>query len=234
MGSITISDWLIILATISGPILAVQAQKFIERARARHDQRLSIFYRLMAYRATQLAPERIQALNMIDLEFRRNRFGRQSSKDMAVTTAWKNLLDELNGGISDTVTDPTTIGAWQRRCDDLSVDLLFALSKALGYEFSKVELKRGIYYPRGHVAREASQNSVLANLEKLLARHIIEDGSDGLPGFGGRTQVAGAAAQRNARGSVGQGRTSCAGEGAKAKSSSGVSGPVRMRPRGGG
>jgi hypothetical protein len=169
MGSITISDWLIILATISGPILAVQAQKFIERARARHEQRLSIFYRLMAYRATQLAPERIQALNMIDLEFRRNRFGRQSSKDMAVTTAWKSLLDELNGGISDTVTDPATIGAWQRRCDDLSVDLLFALSKALGYEFSKVELKRGIYYPRGHLAREASQNSVLANLEKLLA-----------------------------------------------------------------
>jgi hypothetical protein len=169
MGSITISDWLIILATICGPILAVQAQKFIERARARHEQRLSIFYRLMAYRATPIAPERIQALNMIDLEFRPNRLGRQSAKDRAVTTAWKNLLDELNGGIPETMTDPATIGAWQRRCDDRSVDLLFALSKALGYEFSEVELKRGIYYPRGHMAREASQNSVLANLETVLA-----------------------------------------------------------------
>jgi uncharacterized protein DUF6680 len=67
------------------------------------------------------------------------------------------------------VTDQTAISAWQRRCDDYSVDLLFALSKSLGYEFSKVELKRGIYYPRGHVAREASQHSVLANLEKVLA-----------------------------------------------------------------
>ena len=69
--SVTISDWLIILATVSGPILAVQAQKFIERARARRESRLSIFYRLMTFRATPLAPERIQALNMIDLEFRR-------------------------------------------------------------------------------------------------------------------------------------------------------------------
>lgn len=169
MGSITISDWLIILATISGPILAVQAQKIIERARARQEQRLSIFYRLMANRATPIAPERIQALNMIDLEFRQNRFGRRSSKDMAVITAWKSLLDELNGGISQTVTDPATIDAWQRRCDDLSVDLLFALSNALGYEFSKVELKRGIYYPRGHGMRQASQDSILTNLEKLLA-----------------------------------------------------------------
>jgi hypothetical protein len=170
MGSVTISDWLIILATACGPILAVQAQKFIERARARRELRLSIFYRLMANRATPIAPERIQALNMIDLEFRPNRLGRQSVKDRAVTTAWKNLLDELNGGIPETTTtDRATMVAWQRRCDDRSVDLLFALSKALGYEFSEVELKRGIYYPRGHGEKEAAQHSILINLETLLA-----------------------------------------------------------------
>jgi ABC-type dipeptide/oligopeptide/nickel transport system permease subunit len=55
MSSITISDWLIILATISGPILAVQAQKFIERARARREVRMSIFYRLMTFRARKAA-----------------------------------------------------------------------------------------------------------------------------------------------------------------------------------
>jgi uncharacterized protein DUF6680 len=96
MSTITISDWLIILATVCGPILAVQAQKIIERARARREVRLSIFYRLMTFRATPLAPERIQALNMIDLEFRPNWLGRQPTKDKAVTTAWKELLDQLN------------------------------------------------------------------------------------------------------------------------------------------
>ena len=122
MSSITISDWLIILATVCGPILAVQAQKFIERTRARRETRLSIFYRLMTFRATPLAPERIQALNMIDLEFRPNWLGRQSTKDKAVTTAWKNLLDELDSGpgIAQDVPNYATIAvAWQKRCDEL-------------------------------------------------------------------------------------------------------------------
>jgi Family of unknown function (DUF6680) len=130
---------------------------------------MSIFYRLMTFRATPLAPERIQALNMIDLEFRPYWLGRQSTKDTAVTTAWKNLLDELNTGIDENVKDAATIVAWQKKCDELSVELLFALSNALGFKFSKVELKRGIYYPRGHFAREALQNSISENLAKLLA-----------------------------------------------------------------
>jgi hypothetical protein len=106
---------------------------------------------------------------MIDLEFRPNWFGSQSAKDKAVTTAWKNLLDELNAGIHENVKDEATIFAWQKRCDELSVELLFALSTALGFQFSKVELKRGIYYPRGHFAREPLQNSISENLARLLA-----------------------------------------------------------------
>jgi hypothetical protein len=165
--SITISDWLIILATACGPILAVQAQKWIERARARRETRKSIFYQLMAYRATPLAPERIRALNMIDLEFRPGWFGYQSAKDKAVTTAWENLLDKLNDGPGgQNVTD---LRAWNQLCDNLSVDLLFALSTALGFHFSKVELKRGIYYPQGHFTKEALQDFISENLAKLLA-----------------------------------------------------------------
>ena len=165
--SVTISDWLIILATVCGPILAVQAQKFIERARARRDLRMSIFYRLMTFRATPLAPERIQALNMIELGFQPNWLGRQSAKDKAVTTAWKNLLDELGDG-SGNSTDQATLAAWQKRYDELSVKLLFALSKTLGFQFSEVELKRGIYYPRGHFEREALQNVISQNIARLL------------------------------------------------------------------
>jgi hypothetical protein len=165
--SVTISDWLIILATVSGPILAVQAQKFIERASARRDLRMSIFYRLMTFRATPLAPERIQALNMIELGFQPNWLGRQSVNDKAVTTAWKNLLDEL-GDNSGNSTDQGILAAWQKRYDELSVKLLFALSKTLGFQFSEVELKRGIYYPRGHFEREALQNVISQNIARLL------------------------------------------------------------------
>jgi hypothetical protein len=165
----TITDFWLIAATVAGPILAVQAQKFIERARERRSSRLDIFYTLMANRATPLAPARIQALNRIDLEFRPNKLGYQSPNAKAVATAWRTLLDELNQGITATETNPALIAGWTQRCDDRAVDLLFELSKALGFKFSKVDIKRGIYYPRGHVELEAAQHAVLANLNKLLA-----------------------------------------------------------------
>ncbi len=167
--AITITDALLILATLTGPVIAVQTQKFVERASERRRRKLHIFYSLMANRATHLAPERVQALNMIDLEFRPNRFGYQSAKAKEVTRGWKLLLDEFNGGLGENETDKSLVAAWNRRCDDLTVDLLFALSNALGFEFSKVELKRGIYYPRGHGELEASQRAILANLVKVLA-----------------------------------------------------------------
>ena len=71
------------------------------------------------------------------------------------------MLDELNSGIDENVKDEATIVAWQKRCDELSVDLLFSLSSALGYRFNKVELKRGIYHPRGHVAKELGRTSYM-------------------------------------------------------------------------
>jgi hypothetical protein len=164
----TISDVLLIFATIIGPIAAVQAQKFVERAGERRRRKVHIFYTLMANRATHLAPERIQALNMIDLEFRPNKVGYQSSKANAVTSAWKLLLDEFTHADASS-TDTATIAAWNRRCDDLSIDLLFALSNFLGFKFSKVELRRGIYYPRGHGETEAAQRAILSNLAKILS-----------------------------------------------------------------
>jgi hypothetical protein len=171
MDKITISDWLIILATVSGPILAVQAQKFIERASERHRQRLDIFYKLMMFRATPLAPERIQALNMIDLEFRPKWLGwYQPKKDKAVTTAWQNLLDALNQGGSVKPNDPAAQHAInQQRYEDRTVELLVALSAALGFNFSEVQLKRSNYYPIGQGLREEAQLSILDNLKKLLA-----------------------------------------------------------------
>jgi hypothetical protein len=62
--------------------------------------------------------------------------------------------------------------AWNRRCDDLFVDLLFAISTALGFQFTKVELRRGIYYPRGHFELETAQKAILANVGRLLAGEL--------------------------------------------------------------
>jgi hypothetical protein len=64
-----LKDWSIIGATILGPILAVQAQKWVEIIRERRGRKLWIFHTLMATRAARTSTEHVQALNMIDLIF---------------------------------------------------------------------------------------------------------------------------------------------------------------------
>ena len=62
-------DWIIALATLLGPILAVQAQKWIEGVREQRTRKLRVFTQLMATRAARLSAEHVQAINMIDLVF---------------------------------------------------------------------------------------------------------------------------------------------------------------------
>jgi hypothetical protein len=161
------SDWLIIAATVFGPILAVQAQKWVERATESRRRRRWIFETILANRATRLADEHIKALNLIDLEFRTRVI--PSKKDRAVVSAWQDLFGELTRGLKEGETDPVLVNAWVGRCNDFYVKLEATMAKALGFHFTDEELRRGIYYPRGHNEREQAQLTILHNLKRLLA-----------------------------------------------------------------
>jgi hypothetical protein len=148
-------EWWIVLATLAGPVIAVQTQKFIERATENRRRKLMIFTALMANRATRLADDYVKALNLIDIEFLPGRWF--PNKKRAVINAWRALLGELNHGLAQGETDQSKIAAWNQRCDERLVDLLFSMSTALGYRFSSEELRRGIYYPQGSAEREQAQ-----------------------------------------------------------------------------
>jgi len=145
----TASDWAIVCATLLGPVLAVQAQKWVERATESRRRRRWIFDTVMANRATRLADENVKALNLIDLEFRRRRI--PSSRDRAVIEAWHELFGELTQGLAGAGNNPdlATINRWNDRCNDLYVRLESAMARALGFRFTDEQLRRGIYYPRG-------------------------------------------------------------------------------------
>jgi hypothetical protein len=157
----TTTEILIVLATVSGPILAVQAQKWIERARETRRQKRHIFATLMATRATRLAQEHVQALNAIEMEFR----GRSAS-DRAVVNAWRLYADKLNERFPETEAGVT---AWGQQREALFIDLLEALSQALGYRFDRVQLMRGVYYPRGHGEKEEIERRILIGAVRVLA-----------------------------------------------------------------
>ncbi|MGO9698122.1 MAG: DUF6680 family protein [Xanthobacteraceae bacterium] len=167
--TMTVSDWLLICSTLLGPILAVQAQKWVERATESRRRRRWIFDTIMSNRATRLADESIRALNAIDLEYRPRLI--PSRKDRDVVSAWRSLFGELTQGLRAAGPDPdtTTIKAWNDRCSELYVRLEAAMSAALGFRFTDEELRRGIYYPQAHVDREAAQLAILQNLKRLLA-----------------------------------------------------------------
>jgi hypothetical protein len=78
---------LTIIAIVSGPIIALQVQRKLDREREALNRKLWVFKTLMSFRATALAPSFVQALNLIDVEFNGN-----DEKEKAVRNAWKVLL----------------------------------------------------------------------------------------------------------------------------------------------
>lgn len=149
------ADVAIVIATVSGPILAVQAQKWLERARAIKERRLAIFRTLMATRAAWLSPSYVEALNAVPVEF----YGtRGKLKD--INDAWKLFLDHHAGD--------TTSEVWLQKRIDLFVDLLHLISQYLGYGFSRAQLERDIYSPRAHGQLETEQTLIRQGFVKLL------------------------------------------------------------------
>jgi hypothetical protein len=163
MADFSLNDGLLIAATVLGPILAVQAQKFVERATEKRHRKVRIFETLMATRATRISLEHVQALNTIDLMFNKGRFPKP--KEKAVITAWRTHLDNLN---QSSGPDEASIKAWGERCFDSFIELMMAMSLALGYDFDPVQVRRGAYLPRGHFDTETTLREIQQGFAKVL------------------------------------------------------------------
>ena len=166
--TITFADASLILATFLGPIFAVQAQKWIERSKETRARKLTIFHTLMATRGLKAASnDHVQALNSIDIVFD------NKGKDWKIISAWSEYLDHLNNFPED--NDLPAQRAWNEKATNSLVSLLQVIGGRLGYNFSTVQLERGVYYPRGH------NEEILARiaLHRMLTK--LSDGTWWLP-----------------------------------------------------
>jgi hypothetical protein len=160
-------DWVLVIATIAGPILAVQAQKWIERLRESRNRKLWVFQQLMATRAARLSADHVQALNMIDLVFYGSHyFGihRRSKSEQVVIDAWREYHDHLS-----TQVDESAFVVWSTRREEIFVNLLFALAQDVRFKFDRVQLKKGAYSPQAHGDLELEQNMIRKLVLKLLS-----------------------------------------------------------------
>lgn len=153
-----LAEVLTIVAVLLAPVVAVQVQKWLELFREDRARKLWIFKTLMATRAATVSPEHVQALNMIDLEFRGTRY-------RPVTAAWKTYLDHLGSYPKD---DEKRQAVWGERRVDLLTTLLLAMGRALGYEFDDVHVKKGIYAPEAHGRLEDENMLIRRGLLRLL------------------------------------------------------------------
>ena len=151
-----IGDLAIVAATLFGPILAVQAQKWIERERDRNQRRINIFRVLMTTRAAILSPAHVEALNVVPIEF----YGKKPSF-VEVVDAWKAYIDYLYKDIIDNKS-------WAEKRVELLNIMLTKMASALGYKFNSVEISRELYSPKGHAAIEGDQEIIRKGLAKVV------------------------------------------------------------------
>jgi hypothetical protein len=159
----TISDSLMIVAVLIAPFLAVFAQKRIETWRAKRDTKLWIFKTLMATRAATVSVNHVQALNMIDLEF-----SDKVPNEKEVKRIWKEYLNHLGSLPSDPEQKKAALPLWTDKLGDYLAELLEAMGKCFGYDFDKVQIKKGIYSPEGHAHDEFEQRAIRFMLLQVL------------------------------------------------------------------
>ncbi len=151
-----VGDLAIVASTLLGPILAVQAQSWVERRRAGDQRRVAIFRALMATRRSILSPVHVEALNVVPIEFYDRKKG-----FLEVVNAWKAYIDHLYTEIIDD-------RAWGEKRVDLLNAILERMSSALGYNFNSVEISRELYSPKGHAAIESDQDMIRRGLARIF------------------------------------------------------------------
>jgi hypothetical protein len=158
----TLTDILMILATACSPLIAVQVTRHLDDRNEERGRKLSVFKTLMATRAANLSLAHVEALNRIDLEF-----STKKPQEKAVLDVWQQYLDHLgNNAQLDT-------NIWSVRRLDLLVDLLYEMSRAVGYEFNKIQIKNGTYSPIAHGKIEEEQLRV-----RMLVLELLEGKRD--------------------------------------------------------
>jgi len=142
-----IDTWAVVLATMSGPILAVVISMVMQNRTMAALRRHWVFSTLMGLRGATLSNEHVKALNVVQVEFH------SSPK---VIAAWKQFLEHLN-----TPSTTETAENWWLKHRDLLNELLMQIGKALGIPTEGVDVTRGGYYPKGWADREQDQQTVL-------------------------------------------------------------------------
>lgn len=143
--------WITTCAIAVGPLGAVLVTYFLQRKNDALQRRMFVFRTIMSTRRTPLSPERVQALNLVDIEFHKN---------MDVLAKFSMLLATYNDRVRWMSEDVGIRKAITDEVDDRTVLLLKEMGKTLGFKLENLDLLRGGYYPEAFKVLELQQNEI--------------------------------------------------------------------------
>lgn len=149
-------DWLVVIATLLSPLIAVQISKWLDRRTQSREEQVRIFKTLMSTRAANLDPRHVESLNVIDVVFHAD-----DKQQIEIRRLWKQYLDHLNDR-----SYPRD--SWGVKRVELLVELLHAMAKYLGFDFDKTHIKNQAYFPEGYGDLESDQIANRKALREIL------------------------------------------------------------------
>jgi hypothetical protein len=142
------------LAILVAPVTALWVQGKIEEGKAQRDRRQKIFRDLWVNRRRQFWIARIDALNMIDIEF----MGKEK-----VLSAWRALLAHYvrsnHPGSNEQVFNER---------EELFATLLYEISQVLKHKFDRTYVRDNIYRPQLHVDLDMMEIETRKLINELL------------------------------------------------------------------
>jgi hypothetical protein len=125
-----------VFAIMAAPLAALWVQRKKDEDKALRDRRQAIFNALWVNRRRQFWVARVDALNMIDVEF----VGEEK-----VLNAWQELFAHYSHEHTGLNDDQIF-----KEREDLFATLLYEISRVLGYKFSRTHVRDNIYRPLLH------------------------------------------------------------------------------------
>jgi hypothetical protein len=153
--ALSYSDGLLAACTILGPILAVQAQKWVERNTEQKNRKKRLFENLMMVRGETLSVDFKRSVNMIEMVF---------AGDKKVINAWHNLFDTFSEKFNNDTEAKVLV---DKRTDFLKI-LLKEMSQVCGYDFDDRTIAKGYYTPTAHMNFEEELRRVRQGAADLL------------------------------------------------------------------
>ncbi|MBL4766253.1 MAG: hypothetical protein JKY94_00765 [Rhodobacteraceae bacterium] len=160
------NEILTIFAIICGPLSAVLISIWLSREKERRDRKFDIFKTLMRTRRTPILQEHVGALNLIEIEYTKNK---------AVIKKWKKLFEHfgttharnLDEEVSDTDTQERKQSQdekfYQRLSNErqaLLAKLLHKMAQVLDFRIEQLKIFEGGYSPQGWTDVELQQAEI--------------------------------------------------------------------------